>query len=310
MAYQVVKTESSAEQMNSEYDEFGDTNSEFDSTWARLALQKISENPEERLSKLDKFQDVLKVTAKGKEFEEKMDEAMMIRFLRAGNWDLEHAMKMFLHHMEHTRKFLPFMGGSGFPSELEHVYQEKLVWVSPYRDQHGRRVLLLRLGKWNPDTVSSKQLYTATSHLFQIISSEPKTQVSGIVIMSDLTGFGMKQLGALRLEEMKCCGDFLSGGFPLWVRSMIFMNNPKLFDILFSVLNPFLGERIKNHVKFCGYDTAKLLAELPPEVLPEDLQGTGSEKDIDASMKAIRDIENRLRDNLTKTEELSKIFKK
>ena len=55
---------------------------------------------------------------------------------------------------------------------------------------------------------------------------------------------------------------------------------------------------------------AKLLVELPPEVLPEDLQGTGSEKDIDASMKAIRDIEQTLRDNLANTEELSKIFKK
>jgi len=296
--------------MKAEYDDFSDTNLDFDSKWAQLALKLIAENPEERISKLDTFQIALKAKSKGKEFEDKMDETRMIRFLRAGNWNLVNAMDMFLHHMEHTRKFLPFMGGSGFPSEIEQLYREKLVWVSPYRDKCGRRVLVLRLGKWNPDTASSKLLYTATSHLFQKMSFEPKTQVSGIVIMCDLSGFGMKQLGALRLEEMKCCGDFLSGGFPLWVRRLIFINNPKVFDILFSVLNPFLGERIKNHVKFCGYDISSLLEELPAEVLPDDLQGKSSEKDIDASMKAVRDMEQKLRENLTNTEELSKIFKK
>ena len=143
VAYQLVAMESS-ENMNAEYDVFGDTNSEFDTTWAHLALKIVAENPEERLSKLDRFREDLKAAAKGQEFEEKMDETKMIRFLRAGNWDLQHAMKIFLHHMEHTRRFLPFMGGSGFPSEIEHVYKDNLVWVSPYRDQHGRRVLVLK----------------------------------------------------------------------------------------------------------------------------------------------------------------------
>eukprot|EP00091_Calanus_sinicus_P001672 TRINITY_DN11699_c0_g1_i2.p1 TRINITY_DN11699_c0_g1~~TRINITY_DN11699_c0_g1_i2.p1 ORF type:complete len:264 (-),score=48.04 TRINITY_DN11699_c0_g1_i2:373-1164(-) len=249
--------------MSPEYDAFGDTNSEFETAWTELALNRVSENPEERISKVDTFKDQLQVASKGQDFDN-MDETQMIRFLRAGNWDIKHSMAIFLRHMEHTRKFLPFMGGSGFPSEIEFVYREKLVWVSPYRDQHGRRVLLLRLGKWNPDTITSKQLYTATSHLFQIISFEPKTQVSGIVIMCDLVGFGMKQLGSLGLEEMKCCGDFLSGGFPLWVRRLLFINNPKVFDILFSVLNPFLGEKDKEPCKsFVEMILIKLLTELP-----------------------------------------------
>jgi len=296
--------------MDVEYDLFGDTNYELDAAWTQLARRLVSENPEDHLSKIDTFKKDLKTASKGNDFEEKISEPQIIRFLRAGNWDLKHSMSLFLRHMDHTRKFLPYMGGSGFPSEIEGVYKEKLVWVSPYRDQHGRRVLLLRLGKWNPETISSKQLYTATSHLFQMMSFEPKTQVSGIVIMCDLEGFGLKQLGALGLEEMKCCGDFLSGGFPLWVRRLLFVNNPKVFDILFSVLNPFLGERIKNHVKFCGRDMDKLLTELPKEVLPEDLKGIGSEKDFDASMRAVKEMELKLKDNLRNTEELSKIFKK
>jgi len=296
--------------MNVEYDGFGDTNSNFDSVWAELAHKMVFENPEELPLKIDTFTEDLRKVSKGQEFLDNMDETQMIRFLRAGNWDLKQSMSLFLRHMEHTRKFLPYMGGSGFPSEIQGVYNEKLVWVPPYRDQHGRRVLVLKLGQWNPDNVSSKHLYTATSHLFQIVSFEPKTQVSGIVILCDLLGFGLKQLSALGLEEMKCCGDFLSGGFPLWVRRLLFVNNPKAFDILFGVLNPFLGERIKNHVRFCGHDVDKLQEEIPPQLLPEYLKGTGNVKDYNVSMEAVKDLEQKLKTNLQKTEELSKIFQK
>jgi len=296
--------------MNVEYEGFGDICSKLDSVWTDLSHKRVLENPEEITLKIDTFKENLKGASKGQEFLEIMDETQMIRFLRAGNWDLKQSLSLFLRHMEHTRKFLPYMGGSGFPSEIQGVYNQKLVWVPPYRDQQGRRVLVLRLGKWNPDIVSSKHLYTATSHLFQIMSFEPKTQVSGIVILCDLLGFGLKQLSALGLEEMKCCGDFLSGGFPLWVRRLLFVNNPKAFDILFGVLNPFLGERIKNNVRFCGHDMDKLQEELPPQVLPEHLNGRGNEKDYNVSMEAVKDLEQKLKNNLQKTEELSKIFKK
>ena len=84
----------------------------------------------------------------------------------------------------------------------------------------------------------------------------------------------------------------------------------RAFDILFGVLNPFLGERIKNNVRFCGHNMDKLQEELPPQVLPEHLNGRGDEKDYNVSMEAVKDLEQKLKNNLQKTEELSKIFKK
>ena len=79
---------------------------------------------------------------------------------------------------------------------------------------------------------------------------------------------------------------------------------------MFGVLNPFLGERIKNNVRFCGHDVDKLQEELPTQVLPEHLNGRGDEKDYNVSMEAVKDLEQKLKNNLQKTEELSKIFKK
>ena len=128
------------------FDHFENFKKELSEEWQKLAEDLIKENPDETKQKIKGLKsEICKANENVKEIEEDyIGEEQLIRFLRAANWDEKHALSMFLHHMDHARKFLPYMGGSGFPSEIQCVYEEQLVWVSPIRDSHGRRVLLLR----------------------------------------------------------------------------------------------------------------------------------------------------------------------
>ena len=63
-------------------------------------------------------------------------------------------------------------------------------------------------------------------------------------------------------------------------------------------------------MKFCGYDAEKLAEELPKEILPKDLHGSASDKDLNESTIYIKDIEHKLTENLAKTENLSRLLKK
>ena len=47
----------------------------------------------------------------------------------------------------------------------------------PYRDKHGRRVMILHLGKWNPDVVTFEEGYCAFYKMAEVLALEPKTQV-------------------------------------------------------------------------------------------------------------------------------------
>ena len=46
------------------------------------------------------------------------------------------------------------------------------------RDKHGRRVMILRVGMWNPDVVTFEQGYCAFYKMAEVLSLEPKTQVN------------------------------------------------------------------------------------------------------------------------------------
>ena len=92
-----------------------------------------------------------------------------------------------------VRDYYPFMS-AGTPCELEVVWRENLVCVPEMRDQHGRRVFILRLGQWEPTNITTNLLFTAAFTLFELVALEEKTQIAGVTVIADIQGFGLKHL--------------------------------------------------------------------------------------------------------------------
>jgi len=262
---------------------------DLDPDWAVLAHAIVKEPSDtgEAGAKVKEVKEKVKEKFPNVNIDDILTEKHITRYLRSTNWDPSQAVDMFLTSVQQFKDFLPFVN-AGLPSELDQVWTKRIIRVNSRRDQWGRRVLLFRLGKWNPDDFSVQHLYSATFGILQMISLESVTQVAGTVFVVDLQGFSFKHLKSLGVEELKCLGSFLSGGFPMWFRKLHIVNNPRLFNMLYSILKGFLGPRIKDNVKFHGYQLAGLLDYLPVEVLPEDLGGACDEEDSDLSVDALK----------------------
>ena len=104
---------------------------------------------------------------------------------------------------------------AGIPSQLESVWRERLICVPEDRDQHGRRVFIIRLGKWDPVNISTRLLFTAAFSLFELIALEEKTQIAGVTVVADISGFGLKHLKLVSL--ILVCFQLLSMTFNDWV---------------------------------------------------------------------------------------------
>jgi len=100
------------------------------------------------------------------------------QLLRAGNLDVGGAVVVL-------RKFLQMIGGSHkhyFEHVLpfdrtEPVWRQRLLSTPPVRDQHGRRILLMRTGVWNPEKVDFQQITSLTYQVLSVVALEPKTQI-------------------------------------------------------------------------------------------------------------------------------------
>jgi hypothetical protein len=52
-------------------------------------------------------------------------------------------MTMTMIMMTQVQDFFTYMS-AGSPATLQHVWQERLLFVPQFRDQHGRRIIIMR----------------------------------------------------------------------------------------------------------------------------------------------------------------------
>ena len=264
----------------------------LDEGWVEIARKEVDEPEQEEdiAAKLEELRTL--ITAK---FIEPLDEKVLCetnlkRYLRSSKWDPSEALSVFLASVQLVRDFsnflLPLANSRGTSTAC-------LVWSAPGRERHGSRVVFLSIGPWEPSKISVESFYSYEFFLFQLISQEPRTQVGGVVVVVDLTDFGFKHLRALGIQELRCLGNFLSGGFPLWFRAIHFVNNPWVFNKLFSLLKPFLSERVISCITFHGHKTSDLVAAVSPDLLPVKLGGTCTEENLEAaSANCLSDLEH------------------
>ena len=70
----------------------------------------------------------------------------IFRYLRGSNWNVDVSYDLLRASCYQARDYYPYMS-AGLPSDLDHVWQENLLSVSEERDQHGRRIFILRYAR-------------------------------------------------------------------------------------------------------------------------------------------------------------------
>merc|ERR1712130_626347 len=76
---------------------------------------------------------------------------------------------------------------------------------------------MFRLGKWDPDKVLLDDFYASAYIFLEMIAREVKTQIAGVTVVNDVSGFGFR-----------------------------------LFGVLFNMIKPFLPDKVKDNIVFHG----------------------------------------------------------
>ena len=140
---------------------------------------------------------------------EKPYNEFLLKFLRAGNHDIDFATKILTSYVELRRHHPKYYEHSTYPDVMQHVYRQKIHTILPHRDKFRRRVYLWRPGKWNPDEISFTDSYCAGYMLCEMIAAEPMTQVAGCTVVTDCSDFGLKQLKSLSMENIRTSAKFM-----------------------------------------------------------------------------------------------------
>ncbi|XP_062361210.1 alpha-tocopherol transfer protein-like isoform X4 [Cinclus cinclus] len=203
------------------------------------------------------------------------------KFLRARKFDYDRALQLLVNY--HTcRRTWPEVFSNLKPSAIKPVLESGFVTVLPHRDPQGRHVVCIRPDRWTPSnypiTENIRAIYLT---LEKLIQSE-ETQVNGIVILADYKGVSLSKASHFGPFVAKKVIGILQDGFPIRIKAVNIINEPRIFKGIFAIIKPFLKEKIANRFFLHGCDLNSLHHNIPPVILPEEYGGTAGKLDISA----------------------------
>ncbi|XP_040027615.2 alpha-tocopherol transfer protein isoform X2 [Gasterosteus aculeatus] len=114
----------------------------------------------------------------------------LVKFLRARDFDEELSLKLLLNY-QRWRRESPEISTCLSPSSVIGLLNTTYHAVLPQRDHTGSRVLIYRIGQWNPKDWTAIQVFRVSLITSEIISTEAETQRRGLKVIFDLQGWSL-----------------------------------------------------------------------------------------------------------------------
>ncbi|XP_039104410.1 alpha-tocopherol transfer protein-like isoform X3 [Hyaena hyaena] len=209
------------------------------------AREELQEKPEWRLRDVQALRDMVRKECPN--LSTSLDDAFLLRFLRARKFDYDRALQLLVNYHS-CRRSWPEVFNNLKPSALKEVLASGFLTVLPHTDPRGCHILCVRPDRWIPSN------YPITENIRAIYLTLEK------LIQSEET----------------------QDGFPIRIKAVHVVNEPRIFKGIFAIIKPFLKEKIANRFFLHGSDLNSLHTNLPRSILPKEYGGTAGELDTTA----------------------------
>ncbi|XP_021922035.1 alpha-tocopherol transfer protein-like isoform X2 [Zootermopsis nevadensis] len=237
-----------------------------------IARKELRETPEVSKEAVIALRDLLR---EEKDLKCPLDsDTWLIRFLRPSKFYPESAFELVKRYYQFKQKHSNVYDLL-VPSKNKNIFDHNILTVLPYRDQFGRRILILELGKkWKHNKVSLDEVYRGCVLFLECAMLEPETQVAGAVLIFDMEGLSLQQVWQFTPPFAKRIVDLLQDAIALRIKNIHVVKQPYIFNMVFALFKPFLREKLRSRIIFHGNDLDSLHNYLSPKSLPAQYGGT------------------------------------
>ncbi|XP_050453208.1 alpha-tocopherol transfer protein-like isoform X2 [Cataglyphis hispanica] len=237
-----------------------------------VAKKELRESPEVQKEAIARFKELLKAETNLKCPLD--NEAWLIRFLRPCKYYPESALKLVKHYYSFKMKHANIYENLKASRE-KNIFDQNILTVLPIRDQHGRRMLIIELGKkWKHQKCSLDEVFKGCVLYLETAILEPSTQIAGTIVIFDMDGLTLQQAWQFTPPFAKKIVDLIQDAVPLRIKNLHVINQPYVFNMVFALFKPFLREKLKSRIIFHGTDRKSLHQYISPKCLPAHYGGT------------------------------------
>lgn len=229
-----------------------------------IAGKLCNEDPETRLMVLSELREM--IYERGECTPHRMDDAFLLRFLRARMFVPERAHRLLVNYCNFKEEH-PEIHERVDLWAMDFIGRHDVLTVPPYRDQDGRRAMVYRIGAWDTNAYSIDEIFKATVIVQELGILEQRAQILGGIALFDLDNIGMNHAWqitptvAAKIVKLMVTASYMK------IHKVHIVNHSWIFDKVFSMFKPLLNKTMSERIFFHGYDMTSLHKHWHPDFL-------------------------------------------
>jgi len=245
------------------------------------AAEELNE-PEDnvkRLAAIDLLRRTFESSSEGLQLY-RSDDAFLLRFLRARKFDQERSLALLKNYHKQRVDWKDLFCKVNQPILLKDILEAGCVHGIPKAGRNGSSLIIGLPGK-----VKNMLLIDFVALLFVSIEKlleDEEMQIHGLTVIHDMAYVDFRFATQMGPRVAKRFLGLMQECLPVRIKSINMINEPRIFDVVFSVVQPFLKEKTKQRLRVLGKDFPKLLDVIDPINLPLTYGGSAPELDPSA----------------------------
>jgi len=200
------------------------------------------------------------------------EDDFLLLFLRARRYNVEESFKLLCNYIEfRTRNASVCQNLSAW--QLHHVIEDGFPCVLPYGNQNGAKMLVIFAGSWDTDTYGTEEILKAFILSMERLIENDDTQLNGIVIIADFSGWTATQASRLSLSFIRQVFAMFQDHYPARFVGFHFVNEPWYVKAGLTLLKPFIQEKMWKRIHVHGNNMTTLHDHCPQDILPAEFGG-------------------------------------
>ncbi|KAJ9577123.1 hypothetical protein L9F63_006295 [Diploptera punctata] len=202
------------------------------------------------------------------------DDNFLLRFLRVKKFSLPMAQQVLLKYINLRQTFSHLLYNLDYlDPNINELLSNGYIYVSPFRDSNGRRVILYNIDKFDPHKYKSVDMAKVHMITYEVLMDDEDSQVMGFTHVGNILQGSPAHATIWSPTEFTTVVRWGEQSLPMRHKEVHLINVPAPLRYMYDIISSILTEKMRSRFKI--HESVESLNKgVNPKVLPKELGGT------------------------------------